>query len=135
MDITLSGDIFIYFIKSVFESNKKIGIELIIDTRNSNNNLIDGLNRLNKINKNKIFIKTDDIKIPVKMYDKRYKCNVTFEYKNSIDNTPSIILKEMNSIEYEKTKKIVDSKFRLQNYATSKQKTIDNIMDILAKSN
>ena len=131
MDITLSGKIFVYFIRSVFESKQKIGVEFIIDTRNSNNQLIDGLNRLNKINKNKIFIKTDNIKIPLKMYDKRYTCNVTFEYINNIDDKSNLILKELNGVEYEKTRKIVDNKFRLQNYATSKQKTINQIMNLI----
>jgi hypothetical protein len=134
MDITLSGKIFVYFIRSVFESKQKIGVELITDTLNSDNQLIDGLQRLNKINKNKIFIKTDDVKIPLKIYDKRYTCNVTFEYINNMDNQSILILKELNVIEYEKTKKIVDNKFRLQNYATGKQKTIDQIMAEITKS-
>ena len=134
MDITLSGKIFVYFIRSVFESNHKIGVELIIDTRNSDNQLIDGLQRLDKLNKNKIFIKTDDIKIPLKIYDKRYSCNITVEYINSINNKSTLLLKELSVVEYEKTRKIIDNKFRLQNYATGKQKTIDLIMDELAKS-
>lgn len=134
MDITLSGKIFVYFIRSVFESKQKIGVELIIDTCNSDNQLIDGLQRLNKINKNKIFIKTDDVKIPIRLYDKRYTCNVTFEYNNNMDNQSILILKELNVVEYEKTRKIVDIKFKLQNYATSKQKTIDQIMAEITKS-
>jgi hypothetical protein len=134
MDITLSGKIFVYFIRSVFESKQKIGVELIIDTCNSDNQLIDGLQRLNKINKNKIFIKTDDVKIPIRLYDKRYICNVTFEYNNNMDNQSILILKELNVVEYEKTRKIVDIKFKLQNYATSKQKTIDQIMAEITKS-
>jgi len=134
MDITLSGKIFVYFIRSVFESKQKIGVELIIDTCNSDNQLIDGLQRLNKINKNKIFIKTDDVKIPIRLYDKRYTCNVTFEYNNNMDNQSILILKELNVVEYEKTRKIVDNKFKLQNYATSKQKTIDQIMAEITKS-
>ena len=134
MDISLSGKIFVYFIRSVFESKQKIGVELIIDTCNSDNQLIDGLQRLNKINKNKIFIKTDDVKIPIRLYDKRYTCNVTFEYNNNMDNQSILILKELNVVEYEKTRKIVDIKFKLQNYATSKQKTIDQIMAEITKS-
>ena len=35
MDIELNGMLYVYFIKSVFENNKKIGIELIIDIRRS----------------------------------------------------------------------------------------------------
>ena len=53
MDIELNGMLYVYFIKSVFENNKKIGIELIIDIRRSDIMLIDGLKRLNQINKNK----------------------------------------------------------------------------------
>ena len=131
MDITLSGKLFVYFIRSVFESKKKIGIELVIDTRNSDNQLIDGLTRLNKLNRNKIFIKTDDVKIPIRLYDNRYTCNINFKYINNMDNQSSLILNELNVIEYEKTRKIVDNKFKIQNYATSKQKTIDQIMKII----
>jgi hypothetical protein len=133
MDITLSGKIYVYFIKSVFESNKKIGVELIINIRNSDSQLIDGLIRLNKLNKNKIFIKIDDIKIPLKLYDTRYFCNIIFEYSNEFNklNNSSLILKEMNSIEYEKYDKVINNKFKLQNYSTGKNKTVQLIMDKL----
>lgn len=131
MDITLSGKIFVYFIRSVFESKQKIGVEIIIDPHNSDNQLIDGLNRLNKINKNKIFIKIDNIEIPLKIYDTRYTCNATFQYINNIDDKSNLILKEINGVKFEKTKIIVDNKFRLQNYATSKQKTINQIMNLI----
>ena len=136
MDINLSGKLYIYFIRSIFESKQKIGYELIININKSDNQLICGLIRLNKLNINKIFIKTDDIKIPLKMYDKHYICNITFGYINNInniDNKSYLILKELNTIEYDKTRQIVDNKLKIQNYATGKQKTIDQIINILSQ--
>lgn len=132
MDITLSGKLYVYFIRSVFESKKRIGVEFIIDIRKSDSQLIDGLIRLNKINKNKIFIKSDNIKSPIKFYDKRYTCDITFEYINNIDSLSDIILKNIVNVEYEKQPKIIDNKFKLQNYSTGKEKTIQQIMNILA---
>ena len=60
MDISLNGTLYVYFIRSVFEGNKKIGIEFIIDPKRSNNQLIDGLNRLNYLNGNKFVIYKDN---------------------------------------------------------------------------
>ena len=129
MDIELNGMLYVYFIKSVFENNKKIGIELIIDIRRSDIMLIDGLKRLNQINKNKVFIKNENIKIPIKMYDKKYTTNIIFKY---VSNTNSIILINMENIRYDKIEKIIDNKMKLQNYATSKNKSVQKIMDILS---
>ena len=129
MDIELNGMLYVYFIKSVFENNKKIGIELIIDIRRSDIMLIDGLKRLNQINKNKVFIKNENIKIPIKMYDKKYTTNTIFKY---VSNTNSIILINMENIRYDKIEKIIDNKMKLQNYATSKNKSVQKIMDILS---
>ena len=56
MDIKLSGKLYVHFIKSVFESNQKIGIEFIIDKLKSDNQLIDGLMRLKLLNNNKFFV-------------------------------------------------------------------------------
>mgnify|MGYP003340605677 CR=1 FL=1 len=129
MDIELNGMLYVYFIKSVFENNKKIGIELIIDIRRSDIMLIDGLKRLNQINKNKVFIKNENIKIPIKIYDKKYTTNTIFKY---VSNTNSIILINMENIRYDKIEKIIDNKMKLQNYATSKNKSVQKIMDILS---
>ena len=91
--------------------------------------LIDGLKRLNQINKNKVFIKNENIKIPIKIYDKKYTTNTIFKY---VSNTNSIILINMENIRYDKIEKIIDNKMKLQNYATSKNKSVQKIMDILS---
>ena len=130
MNIELNGGIYIYFIKSVFENNKKIGIEIIIDTKRSDVLLIDGLKRLNQINKNKIFILNENINIPIKIYDKKYTTNITFKY---VSDKHKIHLINMDNIKYEKIEKIIDNKIKLQNYATGKNKSVDKIMDIINK--
>lgn len=128
MDIVLNGDVYVYFIKSVFENNKKIGIEMIIDIKHSDIKLIDGLNRLKQINKNKIFISNENIKVPIKIYDKRYTTNVNIKYNF---DTNKIILINMENIRYDKIEKIIDNKMKLQNYATGKNKSVKKIMDII----
>ena len=128
MDIELNGMLYVYFIKSVFENNKKNGIEMIIDTKRSDVILIDGLQRLNQINKNKIFILNDSIKIPIKIYDKKYITNITFKYVSDKNNIQMI---RMDDIRYDKIEKIIDNKIKLQNYATGKNKSVQKIMDII----
>ena len=129
MDIKLSGKLYVHFIKSVFESNKKIGIEFIIDKLKSNNQLIDGLSRLKLLNNNKFFVNNKDIKIPVKLYDKKYSCNI---FITVYDNN-KIILENITDIEYDKINKIIDNKLFIPTYSAEKNKTTKKIMDIIAK--
>ena len=56
MDISLKGTLYVYFIRGVFENNQKIGIEIIIDPKRSNSQLVDGLKRLNYLNANKFIV-------------------------------------------------------------------------------
>lgn len=128
MNIELNGILYVYFVKSVFENNKKIGIEIIINTTRSDRILIEGLKRLNQINKNKIYISNDNIKIPIKIYDKKYTSNVTFKY---ISDKNILEFIKLEDIKYDKVEKIIDNKIKLQNYATGKNKSVKKIMDIL----
>jgi hypothetical protein len=131
MDIIITGNLYVYYIRNVYELNKILGKEIIIDINRSDNILIDGLKRLNKINKNKIFINTNDIKIPVKIYENKYTCNVEFKF-NAIQN--NIELNKLDILEYDKIikkNKLIDNNFRLQNYSTGKNKTFKQIMSII----
>lgn len=128
MNIELNGILYVYFVKSVFENNKKIGIEIIINTTNSDRILIEGLKRLNQINKNNIYISNDNIKIPIKIYDKKYTSNVTFKY---ISDKNILEFIKLEDIKYDKVEKIIDNKIKLQNYATGKNKSVKKIMDII----
>ena len=128
MDIIITGNIYIYYIRNVFESNKIIGKELIIDFKRSDNILIDSLKRIKKINKNKIFFNIQDIKIPLKIYDNKYIANISIKYISEFNN---LELNKLDILEYEKTNKIIDNKFKLQNYSTGKNKTYQLIMSKL----
>jgi hypothetical protein len=129
MDIKLSGKLYVHFIKSVFESNQKIGIEFIIDKLKSDNQLIDGLMRLKLLNNNKFFVNNKYIKNPVKLYDKKYLCNIFI----TIHDNKQIILENITDVEYDKINKIVDNKLFIPNYSVGKNKTAEKIMDIIAK--
>ena len=98
MDITFSGKLYVYFIKSVFENNKKIGYEFIINLHKSDNILIDGLSRLKKLNKNVIYFNINDIKIPIKIYDKKYLCNISITC-NTLDLLGSTRSIERNTLD------------------------------------
>ena len=103
MDITLCGKLYIHFIKSVFESNKKIGIQIIIDNYKSDNTIVDGLKRLKLLDKNTIFIENENIKLPIKIYEHKY----------------------------DKIEKIIDKKLYIPTYSYGKKKTVEKIMDII----
>jgi hypothetical protein len=127
MDITLSGKLYVHFIKSVFESNKKIGIQIIIDNYKSNNIIIDGLKRLKLLDKNIIFIENENVKIPVRIYEHKYICNIIL----TINSQNKIILNELKDIVYDKIDKIIDNKLYIPTYSYGKKKTVEKIMDII----
>ena len=130
MDITLYGKLYIHFIKSVFESNKKIGIQIIIDINKSDNILIDGLRRLNLLDKNIIYIENNNIKIYIRLYEHKYICNVNI----IINSSNKIILTELKDIQYDnsnKINKIIDKKLYIPNYSYGKKKTVEKIMEII----
>lgn len=130
MDITLSGKLYIYFIKSVFESNKKVGIQIIINNYKSDNILIDGLKRLNLLDKNTLFIDLNNIKDTIKIQDNKYTCNINL----TINTDKKIILNEIKDIKYDninKINKIIDKKIYIPNYSYSKKKTVEKILEII----
>ncbi len=77
MEIQLSGNLYVYFIKSVFENNKKIGIEFIIDSKKSNNMLISGLKRLNVLHNNRFFVSIKNFDINLDLYATKYKSDIS----------------------------------------------------------
>jgi len=131
MDISIKGKIYVYFAKSIFVNNQKIGYEFIINTYNSNNNVIDALTRIKKINKNVIFFNLEDIKIPVKIYDIKYNgiFDITYDATNN-----KILLNNITDIIYDKTNKIIDNKLKLFNYSMNKKNTVNKILDIINNS-
>ena len=77
MEIQLSGNLYVCFIKSVFENNKKIGIEFIIDPKKSSNMLISGLKRLNVLNNNRFFVHIKNYTdINLDLYATKYKSDI-----------------------------------------------------------
>ena len=130
MDISLSGKLYVYFIKSVFKNNQKIGYEFIINLHKSDNILIDGLSRLKKINKNVIYFILEDIKIPIKIYDKKYLCNISITH----DINNKLILNDITDIIYDIPEKIVNRNIKIYNYSTNKNKTIQKIMNIIEQN-
>jgi hypothetical protein len=129
MDIKLSGKLYVHFIKSIFESNQKIGIEIIIDKHKSDNQLIDGLTRLKLLDNNKFFVENTNIKIPIRLYDKKYMCNVSI----IINDKKKIILVDHSNVEYDKINKIIDTKLFIPNYSYGKTTTTEKIMDVISK--
>jgi hypothetical protein len=130
MDITLSGKLYVYFIKSVFKNNKKIGYEFIININKSDNILIDGLCRLKKLNKNILYFDISDIKIPIKIYDKKYLCNISI----TSDTNNKLILNDITDIIYDIPEKIINRNIKIYNYSTNKNKTIQQIMNIIEQN-
>jgi len=128
MDIILSGELYIYFVKSIFESNKKIGFEIIIDKKKSDSQLIRELTRLNQINQNKIIIyNINNINITYTKY--KATCEFTYLYNNN-----QLILNKIFNIEPDKINIPViemNKKIYVNKFTTSKQKTINNIMEII----
>jgi len=127
MDINLSGNIYIHFIKSVFQSNRKIGIEIFIDKHKSDKDLISSLTRLNLLKINKLFIENENIKNKLDMYNNKYICNITI----TIVNNNQIILENLKYIENDKTNKIIDNKLFVPKYSCRKNKAFQQIMNII----
>jgi hypothetical protein len=129
MDINISGKVYIYFVKSIFKDNQRIGYEFIINTYKSDNKFIDSLNRIKKINKNVLYFDITDMKIPVKIYDKKYECNIDITYNVTLNK---LILNNMTDIIYDKPERIINKNIKLNNYATNKKNTVNKILDIIS---
>lgn len=134
MDISLNGTLYVYFIRSVFEGNKKIGIEFIIDPKRSNNQLIDGLNRLNYLNGNKFVIYKDNYS-NIDLISIKYIAEFDFVSICDIDSSKKVLkLNNMSIIEKDKILSPihkVSTKLFLNNYSTGKNKTVRDIIQIM----
>jgi hypothetical protein len=134
MDISLNGTLYVYFIRSIFQDNKKIGIEIIIDPKRSNTQLVDGLKRLNYVNGNKFIIYKDNY-TNIDLISTKYIADFEFTSVCNIESEKNILkLNKMSNIEKDKIlspSRQVSNKIFLNNYSTSKNKTVQDIMTII----
>lgn len=133
MEINIDGKLYIYFIKSLFEGTKKIGIEIIIDNIKSDFKVIDGLRRLNVIKNNKIQVLNDNYPKDLNLVNTKYlsETNITI-----IDS--KIKINTLNIIKIDKPELInnkVNNSIYMNKYATGKNKTVNDIMNILKNKN
>ncbi len=134
MDISLNGTLYVYFIRSIFQDNKKIGIEFVIDPKRSNIQLVDGLKRLNYLNGNKFIIYNNNY-TNIDLISTKYIANFEFISVCHIESEKNILkLNKMNIIEKDKIlspSRQVSNKIYLNNYSTGKNKTVYDIMNII----
>jgi hypothetical protein len=134
MDISLNGTLYVYFIRSVFENNNKIGIEFIIDPKRSHTQLVDGLKRLDYLNGNKFIIFKDNY-TNIDLISTKYVAEFEFISVSHIESEKNILkLNKMNIIEKDKIlspSRQVSNKIFLNNYSTGKNKTVSDIMNII----
>lgn len=132
MEINIDGKLYIYFIKSLFESNKKVGIEIIINNMKSDFKVIDGFKRLNLIKNNKIQILNNNYPKDMNLINTKYLSEINISV---IDN--QIKINSLNVIKIDKDELIskkVNTSIYLNKYATGKNKTVYDIMSILKSS-
>ncbi len=134
MDISLNGTLYVYFIRSIFQDSKKIGIQIIIDPKRSNIQLVDGLKRLNFLNGNKFIIYKDNY-TNIDSIATKYIANFDFTSVCQNESEKNILkLNKMNIIEKDKIlspSRQVSNKIFLNNYSTGKNKTVNDIMNII----
>ncbi len=101
MDILLSGKLYIYFIRNIYESNINIVIEFYINTTKSDQSLINGLNRLHLLTQNKLFIDNNNNNKHqfglLRFYETKYTCLISL----LIITENKIILENISDIEYD----------------------------------
>lgn len=132
MEINIDGKLYIYFIKSLFESNKKIGIEIIINNSKSDFKVIDGFKRLNLIKNNKIQILNNNYPEDMNLINTKYLSEINISV---IDN--QIKINSFNVIKIDKDELIskkVNNSIYVNKFATGKNKTVYDIMNILKSS-
>jgi hypothetical protein len=136
MEINLKGNIYVYFIRSIFDGNKKIGLEFIIDPKRSNTQLVDGLKRLNYLNGNKFNIYNDNYSDNFDKLSTKYTGEFDFTSIYNDDNY-KLKLNSINIIEKDKIvtpQREVNKKIFLSSYSTGKNKTVSDIMNIIKSS-
>lgn len=129
MEINIYGKLYIYFIKSLFEENKKTGIEIIINNTKSDFKVIDGLKRLDIIKNNKIQVLNNNYPKDLNLINTKYLSDINISVSNN-----EIKINSLNVIKIDKDdliNKKVNNSLYLNKYATSKNKTVYDIMNIL----
>jgi hypothetical protein len=143
MEINIYGKLYVYFIKSIFKDNKKIGIEFIINSNKSDFKVIDGLQRLDMIKNNRIEILNDNYPTNINLTNTNLtntnltNTNFLCEINLSIVNN-KIIIKSLDVINIDKKEpfnKKINKSIYLNKYSFSKQRTINDIMNILNSKN
>ncbi len=132
MDINLTGKLYVHFIKSVFENNKKIGSEIVINPSKSDFLLIDGLNRIKVIKNNKIIITNDNILCGLNTYLTKYIGEFNFNYHTDINDQTNLQLTKFSLIEKDKVNTSqMNNKIFINNYSTKKYNVVNDIMEII----
>lgn len=129
MELNLNGNIYVHFIRSIFSSNKKVGIEFILDTKKSDNKLINGLSRLGLLQINKFYVMNNNYPKNLNIINTKYLSNInlTIVDNNIIINSTELIKKDIIKIPEKK----VNTSIYLNNYITRKNKVVNDIMKIL----
>lgn len=125
MEINITGKLYIYFIKSIFESNKKTGIEIIFDINKSDYTLINGLRRMNLLNNNKIKFLNNNYPSNINIFAKKCMCEINITLSNNIAK-----INTLNVIKFDEGFKY-NSEISVNKYMTNKNKIVFDIMEIL----
>jgi hypothetical protein len=132
MEININGKIYIYFVRSIFNGNIKTGLEFIINVNKSDNNIIDGLKRLNLLNNNKFIVLLNNYPKEFNIINVKYLADI---HLSIIDK--NIIIKSLNILKIEKEITPIlklNKSLYINKYATKKNRTLNEIMDILKTS-
>ena len=132
MEININGKIYIYFVRSIFNGNIKTGLEFIINVNKSDNNIIDGLKRLNLLNNNKFIVLLNNYPKEFNIINVKYLADI---HLSIIDK--NIIIKSLNILKIEKEITPIlklNKSLYINKYATKKKRTLNEIMDILKTS-
>lgn len=132
MEIEINGNVYIHFIRSVFNANKKIGIEFIIDVKKSDICIINGLKRLNLLSNNKFSILNNNYPRDINLITTKYLSKIEL---NIIEST--IKIKSLNIINIDKPQLIqkeLNKSIYINKYATGKNKIVNDIMEILKQN-
>lgn len=135
MDIKIEGKLYIYFIKKIFELNKIIGIEMIIDIKKSDNSLIRELNRIKCIDNNIIYIKNNNNLLhKLDTSIQKYTANITFNYNDNNNDTNKLSVNKVDILEIDKVDepiKNIKKSIYINKYNNSSYNIAKQIRDIL----
>ncbi len=129
MELNLNGNIYIHFIRSIFSSNNKVGIEFILDTKKSDIKLINGLNRLGLLQINKFCVMNNNYPKDLNIINTKYLSyiDLTIIDNNIKINSIELIKKDIIQIPEKK----VNTSIYLNKYITGKNKIVSDIMKII----